>query len=224
MYRSGSTFLYNMVRELKKHHNKQEWKLHKVHEGWSDIPKGSQDVSIYSYRDVRDVIASFCYKYNMNFETFLIHERKTIPFIKWIIDYDQKIKSICANNVSLYKNVSSSITKSGLQVVFPIYRILNLKYEDCILGNPISTYNAVSGFLGVSQLYNIELSEQLCLERQKKKIQNLKQHDVETEYWPNHIKDGKANKYKNIFTDEEIKLINSNQYIKNYLKNNGYEI
>tara|TARA_R110000751_G_scaffold42691_3_gene98942 strand:- start:506 stop:1075 length:570 start_codon:yes stop_codon:yes gene_type:complete len=189
-----------MVRELKKHHNKQEWELHKVHEGWSDIPKGSQDVSIYSYRDVRDVIASFCYKYNMNFETFLIHERKTIPFIKWIIDYDQKIKSMCANNVSLYK------------------------YEDCILGNPISTYNAVSGFLGVSQLYNIELSEQLCLERQKKKIQNLKQHDVETKYWPNHIKDGKANKYKNILTDYEIKLINSNQYIKNYLKNNGYEI
>ncbi|GAG21799.1 unnamed protein product [marine sediment metagenome] len=211
MYRSGSTFLYNMVKELKKYHNKQEWKLHKVHEGWlswlgpnelgEDRPKGTQDVSIYSYRDVRDVIASFCYRDNMNFETFSIHGRKAIPFIEWIIDYDQKIKNL-----------------------IQCYSILNLKYEDCILGNPISTYNAVSGVLGVSQLYNIELSEQLCLEKQKEKIQGLKDADTNTLYWPNHIKDGRSNKYKDIFTDEEIKLINSNQYIKNYLKNNGYEI
>ena len=46
--------------------------------------------------------------------------------------------------------------------------------------------------------------------------------DTNTLYWPNHIKDGRSNKYKDIFTDKEVRLINNNKRIKKYLKTNGY--
>ena len=170
-----------------------------MHETWKNkVYKKIKGKSIYSYRDVRDVAASYCYRYNMNFDNFQVHGRRIMQFLQWIIKYDKVIK--CKN----WDN------------------ILYLKYEDDIIGNPISTYNKISDFLGVSNEYNTELSTKLHIDKQKRFTDNLTSLDTDTNFWPNHIKDGLPGKYKHVFTEEQINLINSNKYVEKYLIDNNY--
>lgn len=201
MRRSGSTLLYNIVHGLRRYHTKG-WRIRKMHQTWMNRfrrrPK-INDKSIYSYRDVRDVAASYCYKYNMNFDNFQVEGKCIMEFLEWIIEYDKFIK--CRN----WKN------------------ILYLKYEDSIIGDIVSTYNKISDFLGVSNDYNTELRNELCIDKQKAFTDNLTSLDKKTNFWPNHIKDGKQNKYRDVFTDEQIELINNNKSVSVYLRANGYE-
>lgn len=198
MYRSGSTFTYNLVKGLKGRHEKTEWNIHKVHHDWLHKPKGPSDLSIYTYRDIRDVIVSFCQLYSFSFSTFSVHGRSAIPFMHWAIDFHNEIMSQHNPN------------------------ILILRYEDCVMGNPMETYDIISDFLSVPRDHNKDLQPTLDLTLQKKATDQQKGLDQSTLYWPNHINDGAHEKYQNFFSPSELDLIHNDSKIQNYLKTYEY--
>jgi hypothetical protein len=166
-----------------------------------------EDISIYSYRDVRDAMASFCYKDKVNFETFRDHTgagRNVIEFIKWMIEYDDFIKL------------------HGQQ--YP-EKVLVLKYETEIMEKNYVLVEKIREFMLIlDDRWSQDIAQKLSFENSKKISDSLVQHDQSTQLHPNHLKDGKPQKYKKIFTEDQVKQMNDDDKISGWLKKNGYGI
>tara|TARA_Y100001938_G_C8063762_1_gene418923 strand:- start:362 stop:1021 length:660 start_codon:yes stop_codon:yes gene_type:complete len=206
-YRSGSTLIYRIIKNLIKETGSESfYKTTKVHQDWME-KFNEEDLSIYSYRDVRDAMASFCYKDKVNFETFRDHTgagRNVIEFIKWMIDYDDFIKK--------YEQ-----ERPGNVIIF--------KYEDDIIGKTFQVVESIRKFLLIlDDRHSQSIAEKLSFENAKKISDTLVQHDQSTQLHPNHLKDGKPQKYKEAFSKEQIEKINNDEKISAWLNKNGYEI
>lgn len=194
MYRSGTTLIYNILKQAQK-----EKMIKKVHQDWLDH-KHFEDTSVYSYRDVRDVIASFCYRDKMNFNSFNIHRRNAINFCRWMIEYDYKFKEFSNKNPA---------------------RTLIFRYESDIVNDNIILYEKITNFFGIST-FPENLKEKFKFEKIKKHTDSIKKHEPETEFWPNHLNDGSTEKFKKIFSHDEINLFYDDPIIHQWLKENNY--
>ena len=206
-YRSGSTLVYRIIKSLlKKTGNDSIYATMKVHQDWME-KFNEQDLSIYSYRDIRDAMASFFYRDKVDFETFRDHTgagRSVIEFMKWMIDYDDFIKSYEQKNPD---------------------KVIVFKYEEDILGKNFQLVESVRDFLLIlDDRYSSEIAEKLSFKNSKRISDTLIQHDQSTQLHPNHLKDGKPEKYKEAFTEEQMEQINQDDKISNWLKRNGYKI
>ena len=188
MYRSGSSFIYNVVKEF----TDDITKLH-----GADI---DDTLTIYSYRDVRNACASIIRMNNMTYDKHgdfidksickVSGERFNISeFINELIDYDNKLDD---------------------------YNILKIRYEDDILNDNKKAITKILDYISVP--YDIDLvnkiSDKLDINKQKIIVDNIKTvYDDESKYFKNHIGNGKTN-YKDYFTIDDlsfsvkIKLVN----------------
>ena len=206
-YRSGSTLIYRIITNLIKETGSESfYKTTKVHQDWME-KFNEEDLSVYSYRDVRDVMASFFYRDKVDFNTFRDHTgagRNVIQFMKWMIDYDDFIKK--------YEQ-----ERPGNIIIF--------KYEDDIIGKNFQVVESIRNFLLIlDDRCSQPIAEKLSFKNSKKISDTLLQHDQQTQLHPNHLKDGKPDKYKEAFTEEQLKQINQDEKICQWLTKNGYEV
>jgi hypothetical protein len=206
-YRSGSTLIYRIIKSLLKEAGYNSiYSTTKVHQDWME-KFNERDLSVYSYRDMRDVMASFFYRDKVNFETFRDHTgagRNVVEFIKWMIDYDDFIKSYERENPS---------------------KVIIFKYEEDIINKNFNLVESIRDFLLIlDDRHSQGIAEKLSFENSKRISDSLTQHDQSTQLHPNHLKDGKPNKYKEAFTEDQLKKINQDDKISDWLKRNGYEI
>ncbi len=206
-YRSGSTLIYRIITNLIKETGSESfYKTTKVHQDWME-KFNEEDLSVYSYRDVRDVMASFFYRDKVDFNTFRDHTgagRNVIQFMKWMIDYDDFIKK--------YEQ-----ERPGNVIIF--------KYEDDIIGKTFQVVESIRKFLLIlDDRRSQPIAEKLSFENTKRISDTLIQHDQSTQLHPNHLKDGKPDKYKEAFTEEQLKQINQDEKICQWLTKNGYKV
>ncbi len=197
MYRSGSTLIYNVLKKIVQDH-KLDYKIKKAHEEWLQWVKDS-DLSIYTYRDVRDATASMMRKRNLTVENFKSYNNHTLSsFILKLMTHDLKVKDK-GNN------------------------ILVLEYNNDIL-------NLENGIKKIGEFLDIDIgkgntfyySKIFSLETQKKFVNGLSKHDLNTEYHPGHIGDGKTD-FKKYFNYDQLNP-NTLELLGKWLKKHDYEL
>lgn len=194
MYRSGSTLTYMICQKLIDY-NSLNGSLFVDKRHHTIIPDSN---SIYSYRDVRDVIASFIQKYKFSFNDFKIEEKKVFEFIDWIIEFDNKIRISSTNK-------------------------LILRYESFVDDLP-SLINEISMFLNLKPDFNEKISQEVSFDKLHALTNNPSfKKDWKTQLWPRHLKDGKIKKYKEILTESQLQQIYQKTKAKNWLEENKYE-
>ena len=120
MYRSGSTLIYNVLKKIVQD-NKLDYKIKKAHEEWLQWVKDS-DLSIYTYRDVRDATASMMRKRNLTVENFKSYNNHTLSsFILKLMTHDLKVKDKGNNILVLEYNNDILNLENG---------IINVKISD----------------------------------------------------------------------------------------------
>ena len=219
MYRSGSTFIYNLLRLIIKKYNLEEYGIgRKKHESWlEDVT--AEDFSIYSYRDVRNVCASWI-KFNKNnfkikdngkgysqqmfngeWQIFTINN-----FIGYLIEYDEKItKHAKKNNLNVLNLCyEKDIFIDNKIAIVKILEFLNIEYTD----------------KDVEWFYN-KLNVNVIKERCESIFKGT--HEFETKLWYKHINDGISD-HKTYFTNGELDNLDNltKYYLRDYNLKYGY--
>lgn len=209
IYRSGTTLVYNIVRKIIETISSPLYrtdmgcmnKTYKIHKKHEDAVLGRNTIkpsekTIYSYRDLRDVVASFCIKRNMNINNFNINGQKVIRFIECMIKYDKAMMK--RNN------------------------ILVLRYEKDIMDIK-SLIPKIVNFLNVKINIDDTFINCFTIESIKKHIENIKTpFDRDTLFWQKHISDAKIGKWQNYFTKKERAIFNNNSMLCEWNKIKGY--
>lgn len=223
MYRSASTLSYNIAKTIIEKAglgyplaypgvediNKKEIIISKCHEidpkwGVYDEKYWRQFYCIYTFRDIRDVMASFCIWRNMTLKDFDFQGNTARSMITWLLDMDDRWRSM--------------------------EKLLLLKYKDHVpygkreIG--ILAYK-ISSFLKIdvsAQNYS-EIADRFNIDSMKQISDNLLEGDKTTLLNPNHIKDGKPGKWKTQFTEEEKQeYFFSNNRLMEWLSKYKFEI
>tara|TARA_R100000005_G_C4929367_1_gene159075 strand:+ start:261 stop:881 length:621 start_codon:yes stop_codon:yes gene_type:complete len=198
MYRSGTTFIHEMLKQVVSKVD-ANYELKKPHLGWGRRLKPLEDdILIYCYRDVRDIIVSYCQSRKFTYDSFKIHANNPQSLIYKLIDLDDRVRSHPTNK-------------------------LTLRYETDIFGKELEVLNKITNLIGIDGRYNLEVSNNFKIEKIKKitdKIEKFK-HSV-SNWWPNHVTDGKSGKWKDYFTNE-LDWIENDDKVKSWLIKNNYE-
>jgi hypothetical protein len=195
MYRSGTTLIYNFLKFC------GCTRIVKVHDcSFMD----SEINAIYCYRDVRDIIASFCIKEQCTFDNFHVRNLKgvgPIELAERMVMMDRKVMDHAGHGRD------DLITmRYELDIVSPHWGLLV----------PI-----VSAFVGAKIDYE-EAMGRFNLSTIKQHTDSLAKWDPHTHWHPRHVHDGKPGKYK-MFTAEQIDQFNQSELIRSWLEDNGYE-
>jgi hypothetical protein len=194
MYRSGSTFTFNLCNQLHKDYRDQVPKADKTHELWHRQAK-DEDLLVYSYRDIRVSTASMMRKRQLTADTFKhFYKDGIVSWLELLVDYDEAVKS-------------SSNKK------------LILRYEKDILDLE-TTITKVAAFFNIT-LQPCKLEEycnKFDIVKTKSYVDSLKRHDIKTHYHPNHISTDKTD-YQDYF-DSRIYI--SSPKIMAWLSKNNY--
>ncbi|MDH5766321.1 MAG: FkbM family methyltransferase [Gammaproteobacteria bacterium] len=228
MARSGSTWVYNVVKELlnskkigvvfgfvgedaeldyfissqgiqKSAHKPGLIKFHLLSTKAKELIKCGRAKAIYSKRDIRDVVVS-----RMDFENITFEE----------IISSGKLEAILSNHEQINK-------LSG---------ILSIEYED-IMSIPFKVMDLIQEYLDIKidrieaekiiQDYSIESTKRIANSiANKQNILNKLHYDSETLIHAGHIASGKPGRYLDKLSDEQLKIINS--IANDYLVNEGY--
>jgi hypothetical protein len=190
MYRSGTTLVYNLIIEIIKKHTGSpgsiiptgtridNFYVHKYHQETPDFLNSEDALVIYSYRNVLDCLVSFFQKYNKQYNNFQLQGRDSIQFIDWMIELDFKMLSSTAD-------------------------YLEISYEKEI-SNVILLCEKLKNFLNLYVEIDVE---KYLFDNLKRKIDSLRTVDRESNFWPNHLNDGKVGKFKEFLTREQMEQI-----------------
>ena len=208
MYRSGTTLVYNMVCDMIENQTQVEpvftptgkrfgnIYLHKIHEDTPDYITRSlvgKIKVIYNYRNILDCLVSMCQKNNLAYKNFNLHGRDPLEFIRWMINLDNQV---CASKG----------------------KFLEIRYESQI--TQIDTLHIELGnFLGIDPDIDISKYE---FSKVKEKTDSLNTLDRRSNFWPNHLADGKVGKYMDFLEDSQIKSIYSNTEYVDWAKRRQY--
>jgi len=209
-YRSGSTLIYLIARHLIDYSGCADYMIEKIHEDWPQLlMRPERSILLYSYRDVRDVMASFSQMRSSDFDTFEDRtgkgpRRNVVEFIKFMIRYDINVKRYCNQ--------------------FPAHTLI-FKYETDIIGKTCQLVEKIREFLLMpDDRWSKEIAQNLSFENVKGYTDALVKHDIVSDLHPNHLTDGKTEKYKEVFTEDQINQINGDEEIAGWLIENGYKI
>jgi hypothetical protein len=151
-----------------------------------------QDIPIiYSYRNILDCLVSFFQRDGTNFETFNLHDKDSIEFIKWMIELDSKMR------------MSGSST------------LLEICYEKDIK-DARRLQQQIKNFLGIKACVNPSQYEFSLIKEKTSRQENL---DRYTNFWPNHLSDGAVNKYSLFLSDTHMDQINEKTLYEKWRKN-----
>ena len=164
MYRSGGTLLFNILKEIVEK-NKLSFIVQKRHTNWTNTEKKwvgpggyeGNELLFYSYRDVDDVIFSYCKREKITDEEGFkkLTNNSKEGFKKWITDQDKLVSphAIC------------------------------FSYEREINNREIELQNKLEKLFNVpiSNKTNFLRSEV------KKFTDSLERVDIKTGFWPNHV-------------------------------------
>ena len=195
MYRSGSTFTFNLCNHLHKQYKDRVPKPHKIHEKWVTRAKPT-DLLIYSYRDIRVSAASLMRKKKLDINSFTkFHKQGLVNWLEMLVDYDNSVKNSCNKK-------------------------LILRYEEDILNLQNAIYKT-SKFLNIelSASRLKELNNVFSIQNTKAFVDSLSRHDVNTQYYPNHIGADRTD-YKDYF---DSLLYKNSDKIRDWLTKNNYE-
>jgi galactitol-specific phosphotransferase system IIB component len=212
MYRSGSTLLWNMLKKICSSHSIKadvkkvhlDWTNSKSEKKWAYIDEYMQqdDIVVYSRRDIRDVIISYSQREKVSVNDFRNAGRDYLRFLEWVVENDNLIEEESLSN----------------------HNILVLNYEKNIAGdhNLHSLYEALGRHLGIDTVPDYDVIEEFRFNNVKKISSNLQKMDGQTQYWPNHLKDGKAKKYIEFLSEDQQAEILSNSLLENWLIKYNY--
>ncbi len=218
MYRSGSTLQMNLIKKIVWAHSIRDRfgnkiPAKKVHLDWSNanIPKRwvftkrgmtSKDFAIYSRRDIRDVIVSYCQRDKVNINDFIHNGKNYIDFLEWVVENDNLISEEALSNKSI--------------------KILNYEKDICGDDNLYKLYKTLAGYFGVFDFFSEEIVERFKFDFVKKHTSSLKKLNESNLYWPNHLADGKVGKYKSFMSEENLNEILSKPILKDWLIKHEY--
>ena len=209
-YRSGSTLIHLIARNLIQYWGCSDYMIRKIHEDWPNVlTRPERNILLYSYRDVRDVMASFCQMQHCDFDTFEDKtgkgpKRNVVEFIKFMIKYDTNVKRYCN--------------------AFPAHTLI-FKYETDIKEKTYQLVEKIRQFLLIpDNRWSKETAQNLSFQNVKGYTDSLAKHDEASNLHPNHLTDGKTEKYKEVFTEDQINQINGDEEIAGWLIKNGYKI
>lgn len=223
MYRSASTLSYNIAKTLIERGNlgyslaypsvpdidKKEMiisKCHDMDEKWGSVSKEKywkQFHVIYSYRDIRSVICSFCQWREMTLQNFDFQGYTAESMINWLLEMDEKWRSV--DNLLLLKYAD----------YFPYGKL-----EVGLLTREIAK------FLNINPTFETytEIANKFNFDTVKKFTDGLEEGDKETLLNPKHLSDGQVGKWKIYFTDrEQSDYFLSNKKLMNWLKKWDFE-
>lgn len=223
MYRSGSTLCYNITKTIIEKGRygyslaypsvedieKKEMvvcKCHDIDEKWGvrDERYWKNFTCIYSYRDIRDALVSFCQWRQMTLENFDFQGLSAAEMINWLLEMDEKWRSE--------------------------ENLLLLRYEDYVPydGSKIQEITArITTFLNliISQETLESIKTNFNFKSMKDIADSLVEGDKNTLLNPKHLSDGLTNKYKTYFTaDEQNRYFLSNSRLTKWLADCRYEI
>jgi len=194
MYRSGSTFTFNLCNRLHKEYKDQVPKPHKIHEKWS-VRSKPDDLLIYSYRDIRVSAASLMRKKNLDINSFAqFYKGGLISWLEMLVDYDNAVKN--SHNKKL---------------------ILRYEQDIVTLKNAITKTSKFFN-INLSNSKLKDLATVFSLQNTKIFVDALNKHDVHTQYHPNHISVDKTD-YRDYF---DSSIYSNNDKIKDWLVKNNY--
>lgn len=166
MYRSGGTLLFNILKEVVAKNN-LPFSVGKRHLNWNDNKKkwiGVDEVFeedsmlFYSYRNVDDVVTSYCKRERITNENDfkkLVGGKSEEQFKEWILDQDRRVKPYA----------------------------ISFCYETEIDGKELELQNKIEDIFNVERS-----NESKFLRSELKKFTDcLTSLDNETQFWPNHI-------------------------------------
>ena len=210
MYRSGSTFIYNFVKKIKKDLNINYIVDKKRHEDWVNAVT-EKDLSIYSYRDIRDAAASMIRKNNMEQIDKCSFQHKS----GYILAGGFNVNDFINNALKFYSLVNTIVDNN---------KLLKIKYEDKILNDLSLSIQDIFKFLNINVNENIinEYSSFFDINKTKKFTDRLGKYDKKTEYHPDHIGDGKTN-YKQYFSMKDLNK-ETRLNLEKWLIDNNYKI
>jgi hypothetical protein len=213
MYRSGSTLLFNIIKYLCKEFNilNSSEKLlttHKVHLDWTNqsIPqkwafiKSScepDNLVIYSRRDIRDVICSYFKREQCSLEDFSHGGRDYMNFLKWVVNNDSLIDEESERNINI-KILSYEHDIQGDEKLSPLIN------------------KTLSYFCTQDSSKDLNL-DQFKFLTTKRRSDSLSKLDGSTQYWPNHLGDGKVCKYNSLLTKHQLNSIENDQILKPWI-------
>ena len=231
VWRSGSTFVYNVLNRIKLHYNAGFYNIAtKTHIDWHTYVK-KNDISFFTYRDPRNVCASWI-RFNISNKiftdkgngTYSVKIKNTGQFntVTYVLD-DVTVDQIVNDVIWMHNKINEKIKND--------YRVLVMKYEDEIFkDNKIAIRNILE-FLKSRKIYVDEsfieqTSNDLNIEKVKKDVMKIHAFgkDIGTEFWFNHINDGISD-HKTYFKNNELDLIKDTTKFKleEYCKTYGYE-
>lgn len=201
LYRSGSTVIYNIVRQLIVEGLVKD-NVVKHHEHWLGIPIFHSDLNIYSYRDVRNCTASFMRKRGWtehNFQHPSIRTKTAKEFMCFLVRTDRAVKNrVEKEHLSIYE----------------------LRYEEDIINIELGIKKILSSLnlLLPKDVVDI-LIECHNIHAVKKFVDTLTvREDRRTQFHPNHISLDKTD-YKNWLSEESW----NDPDILSWLEERGYE-
>jgi hypothetical protein len=198
MYHSGSTFVFNLLKFYNNIYSLKFTEVKKNHEDWLDLVT-DKDLSVYTFRDVRNCCASMMRRDGMDEKNFL-HARYYSPetFILSLISQDEKMRKNEAKTLIL--KYEEDIMKIEM-AVSKIADFLNIKLSS----GDIKEY---------SNIFNIN--------KIKKFVDSVRIHSNSSshQYWPNHIGDGNT-QYEDFFSLDKFSE-KSMGAINEWLNKNNY--
>lgn len=221
MYRSASTLTYNITKNIIERENLGNClaypnirdidskniivcKCHDLDEKW-DIAKEEywkKFFCIYSYRDIRDVIASFCVWRNMTLDAFDFQGHSVHSLISWLLDLDEKWRS--SPNLLLIK-YSDYLPYQKREIVKLSRKIASF----------LNICPSEQTYIEIAKTFNINTVKDFC--------DNLEEGDKSTLLNPRHVSDGKRGKWKQFTEKEKHKYFYSNVRLMEWLRENNYE-
>jgi hypothetical protein len=220
MYRSGSTLTFNIVNTIVKngglgtylaypdirHLSSKEivvCKYHDVDPKW-DISKNEhwkKCLNIYTFRDIRDVLSSFCVWYDMGLDNFNFQGNNAAQMIDWLIKLDKKWKS-SAGLILKYDDYHPYDEKSVLKLTNKIINYIDIH-------PPKETIN--------------EICEKYTFKSCKDVADQLLEGDKTTLLNPRHLADGKIGKWRTFFSlEDQNKYFDFNDNLNVWLGENGF--
>lgn len=194
MYRSGSTFIFNLCNQMHKDYKEQVPKVTKIHEMWHKQVK-SRDLLIYSYRDIRISAASMMRKKGLTVYTFQkYHKDGLLSWLEMLVDYDDRVKA--SDNKKLVLRYEDDIIDTKTSII-KIANFLDIDLQPCKVKEYCTMFDIV---------------------KVKTYVDSLRYHDAKTQYHPNHISTDKTN-YQDYF---DSSIYANNPKIMRWLSKNNY--
>lgn len=199
-YRSASTGVRHLVNKMVKNHHNINVNNDYPHQKCLEIELDDNGIIIYTYRDVRNVISSFIKK-----------SEDTVPgnsfgsYSKLKILHETPINFL----LKYYIKTDNIIKEKALQN--PKNYII-FRYETDIINNMEFVLEKLSNKLGITTNYDILKKPLVTIEGFKNDIN-----------WSNHISDGNSD-FKKLLNEDQVKELESNNEINEWLQRNGYEL